>query len=203
MPTELPKLPGPEKGILEKMMADCSGMTAKALSETLSRPIDVISTSVNVLLINRVPELCNPDDFTAAVLSTRLKGDIEGVIIISSSVKSLLRMADIALHKKPGHFRNLSDKNLSAIRELAGILVGYYITALNHALNEEYVSTTPVLSVNPRRAIEDMGFGSVYTEEIHVLVLRAGFIIKEEDITEDIFILFRKEAARKILQRLK
>ncbi len=190
-----------EKMLLTKLMFDCSGETARALSEMMNKKVSAAADSPKVLLINDVPKLLNSEDPATTLLFTRMSGAVEGIIIVSSTADNILKTADIFLHKPLGYFKNLSDENVSVIKELANIMAGYYITALNHILHATCDSSMPELSINPRRAIENFGFGSVYTEEILVLTLKAKFEI-EGGIKEDILLLFKKNDIKKILERL-
>lgn len=196
------KIPLIEEEVLKSMMIDCSKKTANALSEMINMPINLSSTSLDILLINTLPEQMNPEDITTTVLYTPLKGSIKGVIVMSASLRNMLHMADIFLHKPKGYFKDLNDQNISVIKELTNILTDYYITALNSALHTNYRSSTPELSINPHRAIEEFGLGSVYADEIYVLVLKTEFAINQENIKETIFILFEKNEIKKILEKL-
>lgn len=198
----MPEIPEFEKAILTDMMADCSNKTAKALSEMIQQYVDVAGVSSGVLLINDVPKLMNPENIASLILFTKLRGKMNGAIMISATIKNMLKMADIFLHKPLGHFKDLSDENASVIKELGNILAGYYITALNRALQTNYASGTPILSINPHRAIEEIGLGPVYTKKIYVLVLEANLRVDKENINENITILFKKESTEKILELL-
>ncbi len=196
--TSIPKL---EKEILDKMMADCSKKASEALSEMINLKVNMTSTSLNILPINDVPKLLNPEDVSTVLLYTKLSGLAYGTIIISAPSENILRMADIFLHKPKGYFRDFSAENVSVIKELANIIAGYYITALNHLLRTTYASSDIALSINPRRAIEEFGFGSIYTEDIPVLMLKASLEI-EGGIKEDATILFKKKDISKIMERV-
>jgi chemotaxis protein CheY-P-specific phosphatase CheC len=111
-------------------------------------------------------------------------------------------MADIFLRKEPGYFKDLSDENIPVIKELASVLAGYYVTALNNSFGTNYELSEPFLSVNPYRAIEDFDFGPVYIEEIHVLMFKASFNIAQERIKKDIVLLFREESTKELLEMI-
>lgn len=195
-------IPKFETTILKNMWDSCSNKTTKALSEIINRRVDITSTSLKVLLINEVPELLDHKDITTTVIFVQLIGAIRGVIAVSSSLKNILKMADILLHKELGHFKDLSDENLPVIKELGNILTGYYITALNDLLGIKYELSDCFLSTNPHRAIEEFGFGSIYKEEIYVLMLKASFNIVQESIRKDIVLLFRKESINELLEMI-
>ncbi len=202
-------IPKPKQDLLKNMLDNCSNDVATALSEMTNCKVDVSSTSLDILLLNDVPKLLNPNELTTTVLFMKLKGDINAVILLAAPLKNILKMADIFLHKEPGYFQDLSDENVSVVKEFAHILAGYYITALNSVLRENYELSVPLLSVNPHRAIEEFGFGFVYTENIEILALKASLNVCPEEtncrekINEEIVILFKKNTIKKILRKLK
>lgn len=189
-----------EADILKKMWISSSDKTTKALSEMINRKVDVTSTSLKILLINEVPKLLNPSNITTTLVYIQLIGAIKGVIIISSTLKNMLKMADILLHKELGYFKDLSDENIPVIKELGNILAGYYVTALNDLLGIKYEFSDPSLSINPYRMIEELGFGPVYKENIYVLMFKATLNIGQERIKKDIVLLFRRESLKELLE---
>lgn len=195
-------VPKAEAKILESMWISCSRKTARALSETINSRVEVGAGSLEVLLINSVPKLLNPHSLETIVLWNKIVGSAGGVVVISSSLRDILGLADILLHKERGYFRDLSRENTSVIKELGDMLAGYSITALNEILGTTYALSEPKLSVNPYRAIESFELGKVYTEEIYVLVFRSRLEAAGENIRLDNMMLFKKENARKILELL-
>lgn len=192
----LPKL---ESKLLKKMWSSCSELAAKALKEMINREVKVSSSVLKVLLLNEVPKLLNPEEISTTIFFIKLKDEINGVILLSSSLKDMLRMADIFLKKEKGYFKDLSDENLPILKELTNILSGYFINALQKLFEAKYILSEPFLSVNPFRAIEEFGFGQVYKEEIYTLVFSSEFEIPEEKIKQKIVLLFKSEDAEKIL----
>lgn len=196
-----------ERKALIDLMRNCTEEAVKALSEMINRKVEITSTSAEIMRINNISNLMNPNDVTTTVLFTKLADGIPGVVFLSSPLKDILRMADIFLHKEPGHFNGLSDENTSVIKEFAFIIMGYYVSTLNKILCTKYAMSAAELSVNPYRVIEDFGMGAIYTEEVLVLALGTRFEIsaggshEKENIKEDIFVLFKNDDARLIIKK--
>lgn len=199
---ETEKLPNFAKNILKDMWIGCSNKVATALSEMTNKKVEIIGSSMKIVNLNKIPIMFNPDDIKTTIIYIQMLGTIDGVIVISSSLDNILKMVDILLHKEMGYYKDLSDENVSAVKELGNILAGYYISDLNKLFNIEYKYESPELSVNPYRAIEDFNFGNIYKKEIYVLVFKANFRIAKERIKEDVFLLFKKENIGSILELL-
>jgi len=196
------KLPDFVSNILKNMWVSCSEKAAKALSEMINKKVEISSTSLKLMRINEVPKLLNPEDATTTIIFTQLIDPIKGVIILSTPLKNILKMADIFLHKRLGFFKDLRDENLPVIKEFASILTGYYITTLNELLEIKYRYSAPFLYVNPYRAIEKFGLGSVYKEKIYVLTFKVSFKITEEEIKKDVVLLFGEDSIKQLLEKI-
>jgi len=191
-----------EEETLNNMMSEFSKETANALSAMINKKVELSSASSKITLINDIPRLLNPEGSATTMIFTKLSGGIRCVVVLSSTLKNITKLANLLLHKPEGYFEKLGTENTSAIKELADILIGYYITGLNHALNAEYHSTMPIISLNPVRSIEEFGFGPIYTEQIHVLMLKASFSIPEENIKKEMTIIFKKESLERLFEKL-
>jgi len=193
------KLPRLESKILKEMWLACSESAAKALKEMINKEVKVSSTSLKIMLLNEIPKILNPEEVSITIFLLHLKNSIQGVILLSSPLKDILKMADIFLKKEIGYFKGLSDENLPVLKELANILFGYFINTIQKLLNTTYNFSEPFLSVNPFRVIEDFGFGSIYKEEIYGLVFSTTFEIPEEKIEQKIVLVFKSDDIDKIL----
>lgn len=194
------KLPKFAENILRSMWTSTSNKVVVALSEMINKEVKINFPSAKILLLNDVPKLMNPKEITSTLIYTKLEGKIEGVVVVSSTLRNILKIVDLFLHKEIGYYKDLSEENISVIKEFGNILVEYYVDGLNKLFETEYKFNHPVLSVNPYRSIEDFGFGNVYRKEIYALIFQARFDIHEESILEDVFLLFKKEDIDSIIE---
>jgi chemotaxis protein CheY-P-specific phosphatase CheC len=189
-----------ERKKLNDLWISCSANAVKALSQTLSREVELKSFSTKFMLINDVPKLMNPEDITTTVVWMRIGGEIGGVIVLCCSLSSMLKLADMLLHKEIGYFKDLSDENMAVINELGNIVAGYYMDTLVKLFSLKLEK--PSLSTNPHKAIEFFGLGEVYREKIDVLLFESSFSIPEHTIEGKVILLFREELKEMILPRL-
>ncbi|MEM5879072.1 MAG: hypothetical protein QXU74_01085 [Candidatus Aenigmatarchaeota archaeon] len=196
---ELPKL---EEEILKKMWSSCSQLAANALKEMIRREVVVSPSSIKILRLNEIPRLLNPEEISTTVFFIKIKNNMNGVILLSSPLKHILKMADIFLKKEMGYFKDLSDENLPVLRELSNILCGYFIDAFQKLFNKKYTLSEPYLSVNPFRAIEDFEFDHVYLEDIYALVFIAALKIPKEKIEQKIVLVIRSDYIKNLLDML-
>ncbi len=189
-----------ERKKLNDVWISCSANAVKALSDTLSREVELKSFSTKFMLINDVPKLMNPEDITTTVVWMRVGGEIGGVIVLCCSLSNMLKLADMLLHKEIGYFKDLSDENMTVINELGNIVAGYYMDKLVKLFSLKLEK--PSLSTNPYSAIEFFGLGEVYREKINVLLFESCFSIPEHTIEGKVILMFREEMKEMILPRL-
>ncbi|MEM5869911.1 MAG: hypothetical protein QXR09_01955 [Candidatus Aenigmatarchaeota archaeon] len=196
---ELPKL---EEEILKKMWFSCSQLAANALSEMINRKVLVSLPLIKILRLNEVPRLLNPEEISITIFFIKIKNNMNGVILLSSPLKHILKMADIFLKKEMGYFKDLSDENLPVLKELSNILCGYFIDAFQKLFNKKYSLSEPYLSVNPFRVIEEFEFDHVYIEDIYGLVFATTIKIPEEKIEQKIVLVIRSDYVKNLLDML-
>ena len=189
-----------ERKKLNSVWISCSAKAVKALTQTLGREVELKSFSTKFMLINDVPNLLNPEDITTTIVWMRVVGEINGVIVLCSSLSNIMKLADILLHKEIGHFKDLSEENMTVINELGNVVAGYYMDTLVKLFNLQLEK--PKLSVNPYRAIEFFGLGEVYRGKINVLLFESDFSIPQHTIDGEVILLFREELKGIILPRL-
>lgn len=194
--------------IIGDALTVCSNNIAKALSDMIKTSVDAALPSAKVISVSDIPEMLGSRGSPAAVMSNRIIGTSHGVIIMSSSLRDILRIADIFLHKQRGYFTELNGENISVIREFSDIVAGYYITALNGLLDAGYKLSASSIMIDPYRVIEkdsyriirDLGLCADSVEESNALVFETDFCIPEYGINMRTILLFKKEDVRNMVR---
>jgi len=187
--------------ILKKVWISSTEKAAKALSEMIQRDVKVVSTSFRITLLNNLPKLINSRRVTTTIVYNQIKDDIKGVMLLSSSLRGILKLVEILLHKKIGYYKVLSDENIPVIRELWNVVSGYYLSFLVKLFERGLSWERPTISTNPGRAIENFNFGPVYKKKIYVLTFSSVIAIPRE-VAVQIVLLFKKESMDKLLEAI-
>ncbi len=196
------KIPKYGLNLLNNMWNACTNEVVQALSEMMEREVKIKCTSLKITILNDLPKIINSREPSTTLVYMKLKDSVKGIVLISSSLKNMLNLIEIIMHKKIGYYEALSDENIPVICELGYILSGYYISSLVKLFGEAISWEKPILSTNPVRAIEDFDLGPVYKEKIYVLMFRAVLHILPKPIELQVVLLFRKEDVDKILETI-
>ena len=193
------KLDGEMKTMLTTAWNASTLKAITALSQTLSKKASISNVFVDILKLGEVPSILNPDNSYTGVVWGEISGVFNGVVVLSAEVKHILMLAEYLLHKPKGFFKDLSDENVSVIKEVTNIIAGYYIDSLNFFFDKGLVLGKVNLSVNSFKAVEFFGLGKTYDESNEVFVLENKF--KIEGVVSKTFIITKSSVAKMFFER--
>src|SRR3989304_9820539 len=93
-----------KKTIINLWMNDTRSM-ADALSAMIGKEVNIGAHYFRNILVNDVPKPLNPEDISFVMAHSKISGGIEGVIATASSLKDILKLVDIMLHKSIGFYK--------------------------------------------------------------------------------------------------
>lgn len=189
-----------EKSSLKTMWANCSKKAVRGFSGTIKREIGIESISLKIMVLNDVPKMLNPEDANTTVFWVPIKGDVEGVVILSSAYYDILKMADALLKREIGYYKEINEENISVINDLVYIIVGYYMDFLIKLFKIKL--GTPSWSISPYKMLEFLELGNIYKEKIEVLIFQTEFLIPEGNIKGNIVLIFKREMAESVMRAL-
>lgn len=173
-----------------------------ALSKMIRKKIKILSSSIEIQLINDVPKSINPKEISTTLVYTKIVGKQSFVIITSFSLKHFLRLIEILLNKKIDYYEALNDENTNLVIELGNIIDGYFISSLNKLFDTKFKCEPPELSVSPYRVIEDFNFGDIYKKKVYVISFKSEFKVENENIEGKIFLLTDENIIDNILNAI-
>ncbi len=196
--------------VLEDKLTVCSNKTARAVYMMINVKADAFPAALRTVTADEIPNLLNSHDVTTTVLSDKIIGTANSIVVLSAPLKDIVKIADIFLHKQRGYFKDITNENVHVIKEFVNILAGYYATALNELLDTNYTTSEPSLSIDPYRVLENdphklirnLGFGSAGEDESSALVFETDFSIPEYDIKMKITLLSGKEDVKKMIEAI-
>ncbi|MCX8178730.1 MAG: hypothetical protein N3D75_02805 [Candidatus Aenigmarchaeota archaeon] len=194
-----PDITSSEKELIKKALAIASKNSFSALSQTLSKKIKTLKSEVDILSIKDLIQTFYPYTDKPIVTWVKVENRIQNTIFVLSRENDILRLADVALHKDYGFYKSLSDENVSVIKQICDLIIGYFIDAEIKLFADNFEQSRPELSVNPARAVEFFGFKDVYSQKF--LVLTTGFSI-DNSIECKIFLIFKANEKNEIIKRI-
>lgn len=107
-----------------------AGNAATALSELLQQRVDIGVPEVMLVDTTEIQHLVGGDESEVVGVHFGLSGEFEGAAMYVFPVEEARRLADHLLGRQPGETQEIGEMELSVSAEVANILTGSYITAL-------------------------------------------------------------------------
>ena len=133
-----------------------AGNAATALAKMLRRKVDMDDPKVKVLKFQEVSEILGEADIPVVGLLLRVMGDIKGSIMFILENEAARIWVNILMGKpqteKKGYL-NFDEIEVSALKEIANILSGSYLSALSSLTGLNILPSVPELAIDMAGAI--------------------------------------------------
>lgn len=133
-----------------------AGNAATALAKMLRRKVDMDVPKVKVLKFQEVSEILGGADIPVVGLLLRVMGDIKGSIMFILENEAARIWVNILMGKpqteKKGYL-NFDEIEVSALKEIANILSGSYLSALSSLTGLNILPSVPELAIDMAGAI--------------------------------------------------
>lgn len=155
---------------------------ATALSDLLSKKIDMQVPKVEMVTFDHMMELAGGSETVVVGVFLRIEGDVEGSMFFILPIEQANRFIQRLIHDETFDFYKapVSELALSAMQEMGNILSGSYLSALSDFTKLKIYPTVPGLSVDMFGAIISTGLIELSQVSDHVIVINTS--IFEEDI---------------------
>ncbi|MDO8749278.1 MAG: chemotaxis protein CheC [Candidatus Omnitrophota bacterium] len=166
-----------------------AGRAATALSELLSKRVEITVPLVNFVPLENIANLLKERERLFFVIDMELEGDLTGRMFLLFPPDDAKNLSG-ALLGQPGEQINLQDEMLqSSLKETANILCGSYVAALADMTKLNILISAPTLAIDMVGAILDFIFIQIaqYSEE--ALYIKTEMKVSEVNL-EGLFLLF-------------
>ncbi|NLY81070.1 MAG: chemotaxis protein CheC [Lysinibacillus sp.] len=156
---------------------------ATALSDLLSKKIEMRVPKVEMITFNEMMELAGGPEKVVVGIYLRIEGDLEGSMFFILPVEQANRFIQRLLQDDQFDFRNnASELGMSAMQEMGNILSGSYLSALSDFLRLKVYPTVPGLSIDMFGAIISIGLIEISRVSDYVIVINTS--ISEEGLED-------------------
>ena len=166
-----------------------AGRAATALSELLSKRVEITVPLVNFVPLENIANLLKERERLFFVIDMEMEGDLTGRMFLLFPPDDAKNLSG-ALLGQPGEQINLQDEMLqSSLKETANILGGSYVAALADMTKLNILISAPTLAIDMVGAILDFIFIQIaqYSEE--ALYIKTEMKVSEVNL-EGLFLLF-------------
>ena len=188
MPIRLDRLNPLQLDALKELGNIGAGNSATALSQIISKKIDMSVPRVKVYSIYEIPELFGGSENIVVGVLLRMFGDMQGSLMFLLDEESARKLlSDMMLGQEVG---NLTDElPMSAMMEVGNIISSSYLNALSFFSNLTIIPSTPAFAYDMAGAILGTILYEVSELSDQVLLIETDFLGNGEAIRGHFFVL--------------
>lgn len=172
-----------------------AGHAATALSTILQKPIDMNVPKVMVLPFSEIEEFLGGEDQIIVGIFLRIEGEIPGNMFFTMTVESADELLEKLLYKDSTiQDHELSEMDLSALKEIGNILAGSYLSSLADFTNLKLAPSVPAVAVDMVGAILSFGLIQISQFSDYAIVIDTAFLEDQNQIEGHFFLIPDPEA---------
>jgi len=187
-----------ELDILREVGSIASAHGSIALSDILGRKINLSLPSVDTIPCNGVSTTINIENIGISVISKLLTG-LKGKVIFLLDEKNAFKLIDLS-YKIRGEDKKagvLTEMGVSLIKEIGGIVIGAYVSALGIMFKRLILPSPPTLISGTMEEILSIIISTSGAED-YILLIEAVFEESQEKIKGGFYLVLTPEAASDI-----
>ena len=166
-----------------------AGNSATALSQIISRRIDMDVPRVSIVPLDEVPDLVGGPDTMVVGVFLRVYGKAPSNILFLLPKDSAFYLVDMLMGKTHGDTQKLDFMDESALMEIGNILSGAYLNALFNFTNISLLPSIPALAMDMAGAILSVVLVQLGQMGDHALVIETEFKTDDDGIKGHFFLV--------------
>lgn len=166
-----------------------AGNAATALSQMVSRKIDMTVPQISALPFNQVADMVGGPEQLVIGLYLRVEGNAPSNILFILPVQSASALIDMLMSKPLGTTKEFSELDISALKEIGNILAGAYLNALAMFTNFVFSPSVPAIAMDMAGAILSTVLIQLGEVGDHALVIETIFFGDDQEVKGHFFLL--------------
>ncbi len=179
-----------------------AGNAATGISKMLGRKIDITVPRVNMVALEKVPEMLGGSETLVTAIYFQVTGDISGTVLFMFPIRESLKMADLLVGKTLGQTRTLDDFSQSALKELGNISTASYLMALSGVIKMKLFHSVPGLVTDMLGAVLDGILIKLSLEVEHAVIVETEFTVGEKMVKGHLLFLPDPDGLKAIIEAL-
>lgn len=166
-----------------------AGHAATALSEMIQKPIDMNVPNVKIISLQEIQDYLGGEEKVVVGIFLRIDGDIPGNMLFTWSLESATEMLRYLLNKEIVDFNDLSEIDISALKEVGNILAGSYLSSLADFTKLNLQPTVPLITVDMVGAILSFGLIQISQYSDYGIVIETIFLEDMKQVEGHFFLI--------------
>ncbi len=187
-----------EMDILKEVGTTAAAYGSTALSEILGKKITLSAPSINMISPLNIEQKLSFEGIVVSLQSQILSG-IEGRIIFLLGERDVYKLIDLYYKPKEAIRKGsiFTEMGVSLIKEIGGVIISAYVSALGHFLKRLIIPSLPVLINAPLQDIIRI-ITTTYTQEEYVMLIESIFEEDKEGIKGNFWLALTPQAVEDI-----
>ena len=191
-----------ELDVLREIGSIGTGNAATALSSLLNTKVSMELPEVAVMDYNEaIRKMGGPERIVAGVMS-RIKGEIEGIMLYTQELDAINMMLEGVLGKKIENFFEMSELEVSAIIEVGNIIISSYTNALTTLADMKTSLSVPGISINMLGGILTVPMAEYGYETNKILTIGGKLSMGEKELKSNLILLPDIKSLNHIFEKL-
>jgi chemotaxis protein CheC len=175
---------------------------ANALSQLAGRKIMIRVPEVRAISLKEVVELVGPPESSVAVVYMNLMGDARGRSMLIFPRQSAFNLVDILMKRPARQTKFLKEIDCSAIKEVANILSGAFLTTLADFLNIALIPSVPLMAYDMVGAILEALAIEFGEDTDYIFCIHTEFTDPSLDIGGSFILVFDRKSLNIIIEKI-
>lgn len=179
-----------------------TGNAATALSQVLSRKIEMTLPEVKIMGYNRaIKELGGAETPVAGVL-VQLSGEVNGIMLFLLNMEFIKVILKSSIGKEIEDFSELGELEMSALIEIGNIIISSYINAISTLTGITINLSVPGFSISMLGAILSVPMIEYGYETDKLMTIGGSFICEGEEVYSNLILLPDIASLNFLMQKL-
>jgi len=179
-----------------------AGNAVTALSKLINKKVNMTVPKVQIVDFKSLPDILGGADNQVVGILLRIKGDIQGYIMFILEKKYSCILLNLLMDKNLTDTSELSEIDISALKEIGNILAGSYLSSLSSLTGLKVLSSIPDMTIDMAGAI--LSFPAIEFGKVgdSVLFIETEFMENNYAVVGDFFLIPDVESYDTLLRAL-
>ncbi|QIB68407.1 chemotaxis protein CheC [Aminipila butyrica] len=179
-----------------------AGNAATALSGTIGKPVNIDIPTVKILDINEAVEALGGAEKIVAGIMVKLEEGIHGAMMSIQTLDVINLMLDSLLGTKVDSYEELDEMHVSAVCEIANILMGSYVNAISDMTGMPVNISVPAISINMLGALVAVPMATYCYEADKIMIIEGKFSFDGMMHKHNLMLIPDVDSLKRVLTRL-
>ncbi|QAT42034.1 chemotaxis protein CheC [Aminipila luticellarii] len=179
-----------------------AGNAATALSLTIGKPVNIDVPTVKILDINEAVEALGGAEQVVAGILVKLEEGIHGAMMSIQTLDVINLMLESLLGTTVNSYEEMDEMHISAVCEIANILMGSYVNAISDMTGMPVNISVPAISINMIGALITVPMATYCYEAEKIMMIEGKFSFDGIMHKHSLLLIPDVESLTKVLTRL-